>query len=127
LKLRLAERSAEVEKLKQDVGRLEADLATARMTSRAKPNGAPANTSARTPAPAAATSAGPPAAGAESPPPDTAPHEPTFFMTPPEQPAHPIWHWVLGSSIVALGLGFALGWQMLDRRIRRKYGGLRIY
>jgi hypothetical protein len=24
-------------------------------------------------------------------------------------------------------LGLALGWAMLDRRIRRKYGGLRIY
>jgi hypothetical protein len=131
LKLRLAERSAEVEKLKQDVGRLEADLATARVASRAKPNGAPANTSAgpppSTPAPAAATSAESPAPSTESPPPDTAAHDPSFFMTPPEQPARPIWHWVLGSSLVALGLGFALGWQVLDRRIRRKYGGLRIY
>jgi hypothetical protein len=130
LKLRLAERSAEVEKLKQDVGRLEADLATARETSRAKPNGAPANTSAgpppSTPAPAAATSAESPTAGAESPPPDTGAHDPSFFMTPPEQPARPIWHWLLSSSIVALGLGFALGWQVLDRRIRRKYCGLRI-
>lgn len=41
--------------------------------------------------------------------------------------AHPIWQWVLGSAVVALLGGFALGWRMLDRRIRRKYGGLRIY
>ncbi|MDB6043398.1 MAG: hypothetical protein JWM63_1949 [Gammaproteobacteria bacterium] len=131
LKLRLAERSAEVEKLKQDVGRLEADLASARVASRAKPNGAPANTSAAplpsTPAPAAATSTESPPAAIESPPADTATRDPAFFMTPPEQPPRPIWHWVLGSSSVTLGLGFALGWQMLDRRIRRKYGGLRIY
>lgn len=131
LKLRLAERSAEVERLKQDVGRLEADLAIARMASRAEPNGAVANTSSAppppTPASAAATSPRSPAAGTESPPADTATHDPSFFMTPPEQPARPVWHWVLGSSIVAVGLGFALGWQMLDRRIRRKYGGLRPY
>jgi hypothetical protein len=43
------------------------------------------------------------------------------------QSAHPIWQWVLGSAVVALLGGFALGWRMLDRRIRRKYGGLRIY
>jgi Bacterial SH3 domain len=41
--------------------------------------------------------------------------------------AHPLWQWVLGSAVVALLGGFALGWRMLDRRIRRKYGGLRIY
>jgi len=28
---------------------------------------------------------------------------------------------------VSLGAGFALGWWVLDRRIRAKYGGLRIY
>lgn len=38
-----------------------------------------------------------------------------------------IWPWMLGSSALALGAGFVLGWRMLDRRIRRKYGGLRIY
>jgi hypothetical protein len=54
-------------------------------------------------------------------------HEPPYFMTPPDSPARPVWHWALGSFVVALGLGFALGWSMLDRRIRRKYGGLRIY
>jgi len=39
----------------------------------------------------------------------------------------PIWQWVLGCSLFGLVGGFALGWRMLDRRIRRKYGGLRIY
>jgi hypothetical protein len=48
-------------------------------------------------------------------------------MTPPDAPAHPVWHWALGSFGIALVLGFALGWKMLDRRIRSKYGGLRIY
>jgi hypothetical protein len=39
----------------------------------------------------------------------------------------PIWQWALGSTVLALLGGFALGWRMLDRRIRRKFGGLRIY
>jgi Bacterial SH3 domain len=39
----------------------------------------------------------------------------------------PIWQWALGCTLVGLAGGFALGWRMLDRRIRRKYGGLRIY
>jgi len=41
--------------------------------------------------------------------------------------AQPSWLWVVACSLVALGLGFAAGWRVLDRRIRRKYGGLRIY
>jgi len=40
---------------------------------------------------------------------------------------YPVWLWILGSSAVTLCLGFILGWRTLDRRIRRKYGGLRIY
>ncbi|MGH7750394.1 MAG: hypothetical protein ACREQ5_37325, partial [Candidatus Dormibacteria bacterium] len=35
--------------------------------------------------------------------------------------------WRIGALLLALGAGFALGWRMLDRRIRRRYGGLRIY
>ena len=42
-------------------------------------------------------------------------------------PRRPIWQWALGCSLLGLLAGFALGWRMLDRRIRRKYGGLRIY
>jgi len=46
---------------------------------------------------------------------------------PTEQPVgwRAIWPWALACS--ALLAGFVLGWRMLDRRIRRKYGGLRIY
>jgi len=39
----------------------------------------------------------------------------------------PLWQWALGFCLFGLIGGFALGWRMLDRRIRRKYGGLRIY
>jgi hypothetical protein len=37
------------------------------------------------------------------------------------------WHWIVGTAVVALVVGFLLGWRTLDRRIRKKYGGLRIY
>jgi hypothetical protein len=41
--------------------------------------------------------------------------------------ARPLWQWALLACLLGLAGGFALGWRMLDRRIRRKYGGLRIY
>jgi len=103
LQRRLAVRSAGVEKLKQDVSRLESDLAAARVA---------ASTPAPTVEPAAAS---------------LPEHDPAFFMTPADQPRRAVWPWALGWSMAALALGFVLGWRMLDRRIRRKYGGMRIY
>ena len=44
-----------------------------------------------------------------------------------QTPARPGWIWVWLSALVCLGAGFALGWRALDKRIRAKYGGLRIY
>jgi hypothetical protein len=35
--------------------------------------------------------------------------------------------WVAVACALALLAGFGIGWRVLDRRIRRKYGGLRIY
>ena len=136
LHVRLAERTTEVEKLKQDVTRLEGELAAAKGGAHPKPGTPQTNTGTTTTAAAAPQLASPtPAAPAAAPAPDAADsaaseqpaHEPPYFMTPPDSPARPVWHWALGSFVVALGLGFALGWSMLDRRIRRKYGGLRIY
>jgi Bacterial SH3 domain len=143
LRHRLGQRTAELEKLKQEVTRLEGELAAARTAARGKPGGAQTGTGTGSPAPA---SSAPATASTSAPGPTSAPvgasgdsphaedalsdptaHEPAYFMTPPESPARPVWHWALGSFVVALGLGFALGWQVLDRRIRRKYGGLRIY
>ena len=112
LQHQLNERNAEVEKLKQDVARLQGEVAAAKA------------------GPAPMTPAAPQAPAHAVEEPNTAAdpaHEPPYFMTPPEAPARPVWHWALGSFVVALGLGFVLGWHMLDRRIRRKYGGLRIY
>jgi hypothetical protein len=33
----------------------------------------------------------------------------------------------VGASAVMLFVGFVAGWRTLDRRIRQKYGGLKIY
>lgn len=43
------------------------------------------------------------------------------------QTARSLWEWLLVTALLALAAGFFLGWRLLDRRIRRKYGGLRIY
>lgn len=45
----------------------------------------------------------------------------------PAPPQRLEWPQLIGGMLLALLAGFALGWRMLDRRIRRKYGGLRIY
>lgn len=53
--------------------------------------------------------------------------ESTLFPALPVLQLEPTWGWVLGASAVALVIGFMLGWRALDRRIRKKFGGLRIY
>ena len=85
----------ELERLKQEVVRLQGELNVARL--------APAATRA---APA---------------------DPPATFVDERVHSTQPLWPWALGSAVLALLAGFALGWRMLDRRIRRKYGGLRIY
>ena len=45
----------------------------------------------------------------------------------PLEPVRSAWEWLVIVALLALAAGFALGWRVLDRRIRRKYGGLRIY
>lgn len=144
LRLKLNERSAEIDKLKQDVARLQDELASARGAGgRGKPAAQQANTDTNSrgnatiepgsaaranPAPVMTAARASDAPNASAPAAaDPAAGEPSYFMTPPEEPARPVWHWALASFVIALGLGFALGWQVLDRRIRRKYGGLRIY
>jgi hypothetical protein len=52
---------------------------------------------------------------------------PPLFSDEGMMPSRPTWIVALIAAVIALGVGFALGWRMLDRRIRAKYGGLRIY
>jgi hypothetical protein len=46
---------------------------------------------------------------------------------PPATAARPLPIVIVVTAIAALLCGFALGWRVLDRRIRKRYGGLRIY
>jgi len=74
-------------------------------------------------APSGTTETFPPTPPAE----DPAPSAPAPLIgTAPETPQR-VWPWALGSALIALLVGFVLGWRTLDRSIRRKYGGLRIY
>lgn len=103
---RLTERTAEVEKLKtegdklkQDVTRLEGDLAAARAAHNAT---------------------------SDAPPPPAPVHD-TVFLRDPERRSSTSWPVLLGVAAVMLLVGFITGWKTLDRRIRQKYGGLKIY
>jgi Bacterial SH3 domain len=106
LRSRLAERSAEVARLREDVSRLQAQLDAARSAV-----GAAASAPA---APAVATE-------------DSASPPRPLFAGATEEPPRRVWPWALGAALLALCAGFALGALVLDRHIRRKYGGLRIY
>jgi hypothetical protein len=132
LQHRLTERTAELEKakqegekLKQDVSHLESELAAARVARNASsaPAPAPAGTTTAANSP---TEAVPPAV-ADALSGGSTPIRETLFLRSPERPGQTPWPLVLGSSFVMLLAGFVLGWKTLDRRIRHKYGGLRIY
>ena len=110
LRPRLAQRTAEVARLKEDLSRLQAQLDAAR-TSAASGGGAATSTAAPAPAPQDAPSA---------------PQGALFAAAEPDS-ARRVWPWALGAALLALCVGFALGALVLDRHIRRKYGGLRIY
>jgi len=113
LRLRLAQRTAEVARLKEDVSRLQAQLEAARSTASAAPGGGAAAPSAALTAAVAAEDAA------------TAPR--ALFAAAEEENPRRVWPWALGAALLALCVGFALGALVLDRHIRRKYGGLRIY
>lgn len=106
LKPRLTQAEAEVTRLQAQVARLEGQLAAA---SAARHE----NQAAAAPAAAAA-------------PEETPVPEGMFATRAADAPAR-AWPWALGAGLAGLGAGFVLGWRILDRNIRRKYGGLRIY
>jgi hypothetical protein len=101
---RLQQSEAEVTRLRAEVGRLQGELSAAA----GRQSVAPPTDTASAQDPAANTP------GA------------MFSATPDTSPPR-LWPWVLGATLLALALGFALGWRMLDRTIRKKYGGLKIY
>jgi hypothetical protein len=115
LQERLDARTQEVTKLKAEIAKLESDLKTVRLAATV-----PAPTPAPSPPPAAEPSRNPDAARPSS-------NRPLFHGDQRLKAAPSSWKWTAGVGVVSLLLGFALGWRMLDRRIRAKYGGLRIY
>jgi Bacterial SH3 domain len=125
----LATRTEELERVRKEKSALETDNAALRRAASAAAAAKPAAAVA-TPAPAPA--AAPPV---EAPPPpsasapDSGPPQgaPPLFSASSVMPSRPSWLLAFGCALVALGIGFALGWRLLDRRIRAKYGGLRIY
>jgi hypothetical protein len=141
---RLTERTAEVEKLKQegerlqqDMSRLESQLEAARAAHNvaSAPSPTPTPTPSPTPSPTPAGTPAPNSPPTETIPPavsdalsgGSTPVRETVFLRSPDRPGQTPWPLVLGTSLVMLLAGFVLGWKTLDRRIRQKYGGLRIY
>jgi Bacterial SH3 domain len=132
LRPRLAQRETEVAQLKEQVSRLQSELAAARASAAAAPaaGSSAANAAGAATAPNAANTANAASvAGAATT--STAeaggsPVAPLFSGAADDTPPR-LWPWTLGAALAGLFLGFALGALVLDRYIRRKYGGLRIY
>jgi len=113
LRVRLAQREAEVARLNEELSALKAQSA---------------------PTPAAGTAANPAAnavaAAAVAPRPateDAGVAAPGALFSTGEERGRPSWPWTLAAALIGFGAGVGIGALMLDRHIRRKYGGLRIY
>jgi len=102
LRVRLAQRDAEVARLGAELSLLKTQLHA-------------------NPAPQLSGAAASGAAVRELPTPPAG----SLFNT--EERGHPPWAWALAAALIGFGLGFGAGALLLDRHIRRKYGGLRIY
>ena len=116
LRSRLAASTAEVARLKDELGRLQAQLDAAHTTAGAAPGGGAAASAPATPAPAASAEDS-----------ASAPQGALFAGAAPQDHPRRGWPWALAAVLLALCVGFVLGALVLDRHIRRKYGGLRIY
>jgi hypothetical protein len=114
LRVQLAQRDAEVARLQEELKRLAAQPAAAAPTA-AAPTAAAAT--------AADSPAAPPPAAAED------PGNSSGMLFGGSAAEHPVraWPWALGGALLGLAVGFGVGVVLLDRHIRRKYGGLRIY
>jgi hypothetical protein len=113
LRVRLAQRDAEVARLGEELSLLKAQLHA---------NPAPQAAGAATSGAAGTAGSAPLAATPE--PERGAPPAGALFST--EERPRP-WPWALAAALIGFGLGFGVGALLLDRHIRRKYGGLRIY
>lgn len=151
LREQVTARNAELEQVRKEKAQLEAELSKTRSAlAAANASIKPATRDAHASAPSnnAPSTAGKPAANAprttdaapnaESAPNSEAPSSagaaestaqtpPPLFQDEPIMPSRPSWWVATAVALLALAVGFALGWRMLDRRIRAKYGGLRIY
>ena len=110
LRQQLDARAQELEQLHKENAALQARIGELQRA--ATP--APASPAAQNPA------ANPPAA-------DPAAQDPPMLSRAPPEAGHPAVVWLVSTALVALACGFGLGWRVLDRRIRKRYGGLRIY
>jgi hypothetical protein len=130
LREQLKTRTDELEKLRADKTRLETELATARKAASAAASAPVASTppppvaNAPAPTPEEPPSSGPPAGTATA---EAAPSNPPMFASDGLVPSRPSWLVAIAVSLLTLIAGFVLGWRVLDKRIRAKYGGLRIY
>jgi Bacterial SH3 domain len=112
LRVRLAQRDAEVARLGDEVNALKAQLRSTPATGAAPVAASAVPAAASMPPPATED----PVAGASG-----------ALFSRGEERARPAWPWTLAAALIGFGAGFGLGALMLDRHIRRKYGGLRIY
>jgi hypothetical protein len=112
LRVRLAQRDAEVARLNDELSAVRTQLHSAAAPPAAAAAGGGVTASAATPRPAAEDLAAP---------------APGALFSAGEERARPSWPWMLAAAVIAFGAGFGLGALTLDRHIRRKYGGLRIY
>jgi hypothetical protein len=113
LRVRLAQRDAEIARLNDEVGRLKGQRSDG-----PAPGAAAAADAAR---------AAPPAGAATAPVEDPAAPPPGALFSIGEERSRPVWPWMIAAALIGFGVGFGLGALVLDLYIRRKYGGLRIY
>jgi hypothetical protein len=119
LRVRLAAREAEIAQLKDEVSRLQGEQRKPTPTAAAA---AAVSAAPATPAPGKAPGSGPtPSTEDPAPPPGA------MFADASETRPREVWPWALAAALLGSGIGFATGLLVLDRHIRRKYGGLRIY
>ena len=133
LRVRLAQREADLARLGDELNRLRAQLhAGAAATGSPAANAAGSGAASTPAASAPAASASVTSSSAASASGEAAAAEPgitqagALFSAGEERP-RPLWPWTFAAALIGFGIGFGLGALMLDRHIRRKYGGLRIY